>query len=103
MAKFLVTEESDSTEIVTTIEVEKGVATMSNTYCGVHTTLEDTGDGYEISTNLHSKSLERTFSLNYGDIHSMLYLAACLDTIKGWHTPLAMLTEMTNTIKWDKK
>jgi len=102
MIKFLVTEESGNAEI-TTIEVEQGVATLSNTYCGVHTTLEDTGQGYEISTNCHRDDLVRTFSLNYGDIQNMLYLAACLDTICGQHTPLAMLTEMTNTIKWDKK
>lgn len=102
MIKFLVTEESDSREI-TTIEVEKAVATMSNTYCGVHTILEDTGQGYDISTNCHSNKLVRTFNLNYGDIQSMLYLVACLDTVCGTHTPLAMLTQMTNTIKWDKK
>ncbi len=102
MIKFLVTEESDNSEI-TTIEVVNGVATLSNTYCGVHTTLEETGQGYEISTNLHRGDLVRTFSLDYGDIQNMLYLAACLASTQGRHTPLAMLTEMTNTIKWDKK
>ena len=101
--KFLVTDENNDTVEVTTITTD-GLkhASMANTYCGTYATLMDTGAGYIIRLSCHKEELTREILLDYGDVTDILYMATCLDASKGNHNPLAMLTEMTNTIKWDK-
>ena len=100
--KFLVTEENNEQAEITTITTDGVNSSMSNTYCGTYATLEDTGAGYLIRLTCHKEEFTRKICLDYTDVTDILYMAACLEAAKGDSYPLAMLTEMSNTIKWDK-